>query len=96
MITLLKNLSTVQLYQPFAKSLTKSFELKSLTTTSMSLSRSHSNSGANGNGSAVETQEHSTPGGPSVNEVAKTGSAFDPSKPDPSSSSQGVEEEVSL
>ena len=96
MITLLKNLSTVQLYQPFAKSLTKSFELKSLTTTSMSLSKSQSNSGSNGNGRGVETQEHSTPGGPSVNEVAQTGSAFDPSKPDPSSSSEGVEEEVSL
>ena len=44
----------------------------------------------------VGVQEQSTPGGPSPDEIAQSDSAYDPSKPDPSSSAEGVEQEVSF
>lgn len=42
----------------------------------------------------VGIQEQSTPGGPSPDEVAQSDSAYDSSKPDPVSSTEGVEKEV--
>ena len=60
---------------------------RSIATSSAALSKTE--------GKGVGVQEQATPGGPSPDEIAQSDAAFDGSRPDPVSSTQGVEQEVS-
>ena len=66
----------------------KPLQLSTISTSSRVLSKTQDK--------GVGVQEQSTPGGPSPDEIAQSDSAYDPSKPDPSSSAEGVEQEVSF
>ncbi|TIA92315.1 hypothetical protein E3P99_00633 [Wallemia hederae] len=59
---------------------------RSIATSSATLSKTE--------GKGVGVQEQATPGGPSPDEIAQSDAAFDGSRPDPVSSTEGVEQET--